>query len=231
MVTVRLVSFRQTFLMRLTKTCLRSAWMTPVKRCVFVCLNMFLTQRWNYSENVHFSTAFLANYPPKKILQKTKSIKSGGLFLNLHLPPCLMRQPQEMHLLMIWQVWHLQINLWGVCEKAQTHFAPQKLWWNSRRHHWSSPTASFLATSVFACRFPSCHFTGCAILTFGLTDWSLSTQTSCWSWAAGNKVLITCFIFRARFARWFTLHLTRLLLWGNITLKKKRILLNKVVHT
>lgn len=52
-----------------------------------------------------------------------------------------MKHPRGTQLLMIWQVWHLQINLWGPWESRHIFF-PDKLWWKPRRHNWSSPTAS-----------------------------------------------------------------------------------------
>lgn len=46
------------------------------------------------------------------------------MFCHLHLLVCTIWHPQETQLLTIWQVWHLQINLWGLWESRGTFSSP-----------------------------------------------------------------------------------------------------------
>lgn len=141
----------------------------------------------------------------RKIIQSENKINSSRLFCNLHLLVCVMWHPRETWWLTIWQVWHLQINLWGLWESTDVLF-PDKLWWKPRRHNWSSPTAylGVRAGICFLCQFPSCHIVSFVMLTFRLPDWSESMWTLSVQAAitAENKVLIACLLSRPCFTRW-----------------------------
>lgn len=138
----RMASSRQTFLMRdkprcgweVTEYCLSAdVYHTDsFNICVCVCLHVevsvliarLVSQFTTKTAVDILILGFFCLQMTKKILQNEAKIHSSGLFCNLHLLVCAIWHPQETQLLTIWQVWHLQINLWGLWESRGTFSSP-----------------------------------------------------------------------------------------------------------